>query len=64
MNYYSLYHWINRRVLGKKQILDFIQEHFLPMIKECEKDLLLVKNLLYRKQIRAIIAHGCIEQSV
>lgn len=49
-------HWRNRRILGKKQILDFIQERFLPIIKDCEKDLHLVKNLLYREQIRAIIA--------
>ena len=49
-------HWRNRKLMGKKQILNFIQKQFFPIIKDCEKDLHLVKNLLYRGQLRAIIA--------
>lgn len=48
-------HWRNRRILGKKAIVDFVNVYFLPLIKQLENNIDDVKSDVYRKNLHEIL---------
>lgn len=47
--------WRNRIHYGKKELLDFIQKDFMPIIQEHKEELVFVNNTLYREQLYSIL---------
>ena len=47
--------WRNRRILGKKDIVDFMNRDFRPLIDKLADSLDCVKNDLYRHQLKLIL---------
>lgn len=47
--------WRNRRIIGKKAILSFVNTSFMPIIKENEEYLNCVSNSIYRNHLRMIL---------